>query len=238
MANGLQRCIDNLRRDVSIKFGESAASVILYGSAVYESKNNNDVDICVVLNDSSIHISEVRSVLNKHVKNVDVSLYHRNELMNPFFFQDINSGAFAAEYLAAGISVVGENPFVELLSRLSPSAYRYSLKQKMFDYILRVRRVYLNSKRRQADLVFIKKYIRRILIDLLLFKRVESFQAMDRMDMNSIIALARKHNAISEAAFPSSLPKQSKELFEVFFNANEYLAKVIYELPDEKFAVK
>jgi len=91
--------------------------------------------------------------------------------------------------------------------------------------------VFLNRKRGKEELQFVKKYVRRILIDLLLYNNIESFKTINEMDLHSVMTLASRHGV--GGVLLEVLPEGKSELFRSLFALNEHLADVVFHLPDE-----
>ncbi len=213
-------------------FSDADLSVIVYGSSVNGRGYTRDTDMCVVLKRDDLDLGELKHALNACFTELDVRFYYARELANPVFFRDINSGTFAIEYLAGGVSLIGGNPFADLLTRISRPAYRRSLKQKMFDYVLRMRRVFLNKKRGKEELQFLHKYCRRVLIDLLLFNELESFAILNGLSLSEVLERAVAHRIIP-SQFKDVPHGKRSDLFDYFFALNAHIGPIVFGLPDD-----
>lgn len=231
MRRSLEKQIRCFQKSIRSVFSDHDLSVIVYGSSVNGRGYSRDTDMCIVIKREDLDLQELKRLLNTCFTEVDVRFYYANEINNPLFFRDINSGTFAIEYLAGGVALIGDNPFVDLLSRISRPAYRRSLKQKMFDYVLRMRRVFLNKKRGKHELQFLHKYSRRVLIDLLLFREHGSFMVLNTLELPTIIERAIAHSILPERF--RHIPKDRHALFGYFFDLNTHIGPLVFNLPDD-----
>lgn len=204
-------------------------SLLLYGSiTTSRSRPDSDVDMAAVFKNRSVLTMPLKTVLNNHLGELDIKYYYRYEVEDPYFFMDIRTSIFSLEWLADGVLIFGdENPFALLLKRISTDAYRRSLKEKMFDYVLRVRRVYLNKKRNAHQLALLRKLTRKILIDLMLFKGTKSFHELNALRFPEILAIALAHDLVHPRRAHMDLKR-----FDEWFALVEDLSEIVFSLPD------
>src|SRR3989344_2982277 len=152
---------------------DNTVSLIVLGSLIYGSKDTvNDADFCIILRKRNYgDLESISKVFKKYYKNLDITVYYENELANPLPFRDIGTGCFAMHYFATGKSLVGKNIFVEKYKNLPRKLYRQSLKEKMFDYLLRLRRAFIIYESEQEMIAYFRKYMSRLLIDLMIYNR-------------------------------------------------------------------
>jgi hypothetical protein len=148
--------------------------LLVFGSAVREQAGLvEDHDLCIVLD--GVRSSELES-LREFVKETldasktDLTIYDSAELLNVQHFRDVGNGAFALSYLAHATTLLGVNPFPDLLAALSDVDYRRSIGEKAADYVLRLRRSLVLAASTEATLTYFRKYISRIVLDLLLYE--------------------------------------------------------------------
>jgi Nucleotidyltransferase domain len=152
------------------RFKSNLVCVIVFGSSIQNKFTPNDIDLCIVFKERlKDELVEVGKFIKKNFHNPDLTIYYLDELKSNLPFRDIGNGVFALDYLSGGMCLIGENIFTALLKNVNIEKYKESLLEKMFDYILRLRSVYCSSKSNKYKKDYFKKYLHRIIIDILLY---------------------------------------------------------------------
>ncbi|MBU6310792.1 hypothetical protein KGO06_02560 [Patescibacteria group bacterium] len=180
-------------------------SVVIYGSQINKQFSKGDIDMVFVFKDRPAKIHKLKQISKKFLSILDAKYYYLDEL-DPRTFRECDNGVFALEFLANGTTVIGPNYFERLLRQVSPHAYDRSLYEKVFGYILRMRKAMLSMGPGRNRRVHFKKYFRRVLIDLLLLYRAVPFKELDRASYEDIVKYARSSKILS--------PNSSKLLLE------------------------
>lgn len=187
---------DQYIRHLQAEFGtfpwrNGVASYLIFGSLVNipSLTLNKDIDLCFVLEDRSVHLNDqLRQYLTTHFIKPDVTVYYRDELEAPLPFRDIGNGLFALEYLALGKTIYGRNVFVDMLQSASQVEYRRSLLEKIYDYVLRLRRCFLIELDEAAKFAYADKYLQRLILDVLLYLKIESMASLSVMKREDIFS--------------------------------------------------
>jgi len=180
---------------------DSVVCYLLFGSLVNipSLTLNRDVDLCFVLRSRSADVlGDVREYLHSRFVNPDVTVYYVEELDAPLPFRDIGNGLFALEYLALGTTIYGRNIFVDMLERASRVDYRRSLLEKIFDYVLRIRRCFLVERDDAAKLAYVDKYLQRLIVDILLFREAASLASLSAMHREDVFTSGAKEGLFNQ----------------------------------------
>lgn len=182
-------------------------SLIVYGSQMYGDKNTiNDADFCIVLHKrkpDNLHL--IAKLFKKHYKNLDITIYYKDELRESLPFRDIGTGCFAMHYFAIGNPLIGKNIFIEKYKKLPKKLYQHSLKEKMFDYLLRLRRAYVvyNSKRKMLS--YAEKYTSRLLIDLMVYSKPTLLPTLIKNSPGKVFLKAKQLKIITKVPNPHNI---------------------------------
>lgn len=174
-------------------------SVVIYGSQINKQVSKGDIDMVFVFKDRPANLKQLRKVLKRFVNILDAKYYYLDEL-DPRTFRECDNGVFALEFLANGTAVIGPNYFNRLLSQVSPHAYDRSLYEKIFGYILRMRKALLSMGPGNARKIHFRKYFRRVLIDFLLLYRAVPFKKLDTASYLEIVDFALQANILTQEA--------------------------------------
>lgn len=233
----VQEYINHLKSDFSVyEWKDNISCFIIFGSLVNipSLTLNKDIDFCIVLKsrDESLLIA-VKKYINDHFIDPDVTIYYADELNSNLPFRDIGNGLFALEYLALGTLIYGINIFSQLLSKVSRQEYKKSLIEKIFDYILRIRRTYVIEKDEGDKLNYIKKYLSRLLVDLMIYLDLESLSNLSSLTKEEIFERAIKFEILSMYYQSLSDKDNTNEVAEYYGAFNQVTNKIL-EIVNEK----
>ncbi|HXK35457.1 MAG TPA: hypothetical protein VJZ52_00185 [Candidatus Paceibacterota bacterium] len=175
-------------------------SLIVFGSQAYQADDGvNDEDFCLVLRERKQNdLTVIAEVFRKEFKNLDITVYYERELDGTLPFRDIGTGCFALHYFALGEAVIGKNIFIKKHQELPRKLYRQSLKEKMFDYLLRLRRAYIIYESKKKLVAYFRKYTARLLIDLMIYKNPSVLGSVIRRSPEETLLEAKKLKIITE----------------------------------------
>lgn len=169
-------------------------SLIFFGSRLYENNSpKSDHDLCVVLlhRDKQI-LDDFKKILDKYFDNLDLTIYYHDEIDSSLPFRDIGMGVFALHYLALGKALIGKNIFKSQLKKISPVVYKHSLKEKIYDYVLRLRRMYISNTPIDDKLIYFEKYLSRLIIDLILYYDLDQLEKLINFNPEEVFSLGEK----------------------------------------------
>jgi hypothetical protein len=184
--------IRHLQSDfLTLPWRRGVTSYLIFGSLVNipSLTLNRDIDLCFVLTDRDQELTRsVKQYLAANFIKPDVTIYYLDELGASLPFRDIGNGLFALEYLALGKTIYGRNVFVEMLQSASQVEYRRSLLEKIYDYVLRLRRCFLVEVDETAKFAYADKYLQRLVLDVLLYLKIESMASLSAMKREDIFS--------------------------------------------------
>ncbi len=181
------------------KLHNNILSLIVFGSLLNKQKDiAHDADFCIILHQRKQDDLNLIAKLFKRYKKLDITIYYKNELNNLLPFRDIGTGCFAMHYFATGKPLIGKNIFLEKYKKLPKTLYQHSLKEKMFDYLLRLRRVHVTYNSKQKKLSHLEKYTSRLLVDLMAYNQPTLLPILIGLSSERIFLKAKKLKIISK----------------------------------------
>ena len=177
-------------------FASDLISFIVFGSSVANSNTMSepqDVDVCVVVRDRSADLQCITEFIFKCFPGPDYRIYFLDELQSGLPFMDKGVGVFALEYFADGLSLYGENIFINLLKDTNKEKLEESYLNKIFEYVIRIREVrHSLAYDGKYKLWHIHKYIIRLIIDILLYKDIFSYTELKSKTKFDLLEAARE----------------------------------------------
>ena len=189
-------------------------SLIVFGSQLHQGKKvAKDEDFCLVLRERETDDMDiVAKIFRKHYRNLDITVYYKNELSGDLPFRDIGTGCFAMHYFALGKPLIGKNIFVEKYQKLSKKLYKQSLKEKMFDYLLRLRKEYVVQRIQKDKIAYFRKYTARLLVDLMIYNDSSILMSVMKDSPEVVLQKARRLKIISKIPPKGGLEVMKKYL--------------------------
>lgn len=231
----------NIQNDLPNQlFAKDLSCFIVFGSNVV---NNNtgripdDVDVCVVVKNREADLEGITKYIFSSFKKPDFRIYFKDEIDSNLNFVDVGIGVFAMEYFATGLTLYGENIFVEKLETLDKEKLKESYLNKIFEYILRIRVNYLSpnftedEKHRHID-----KYVLRLSIDILLYRGHIVYSELKTLSKNEIFDLCREHGIINK--YRELNFEDSEEMYNLFNEINMNVIKFHTEDKEKDKEVK
>lgn len=137
---------------------------------------------------------------------------------------DVGVGAFAMEYFANGISLFGENIFIEELSKVGKAKLKESYLNKIFEYIIRIRVAYISKKTTyEYKMWHLYKYTIRLSIDILLYEEYIVYGDLKKLTKFEILSLCKKHDIISNNTKVDF--ENLENMYELFQEINLYVVR-------------
>lgn len=200
---------------------------VVFGSSVVNSTMGNapqDVDVCVVTHNRDADLQSITEFIFKCFPGPDYRIYFLDELKSKLPFMDKGVGIFALEYFANGISLYGENIFIDLLQKADKRKLKESYLNKIFEYVIRIREVkHSLAYDGKYKLWHIHKYSIRLLIDILLYKDILEYCELKNKTKFDLVELAKDSGIIPKdinVNFDSS-----NSLYQLFDKINLYLVE-------------
>lgn len=209
-------------------FVDNILCFVVYGSSVNNHsyiRKSNDVDLCLVLKDRNVDLQEVSNFIYANFEKPDFTIYFQDEVESTMPFRDIGISYFCIEFFANGVLIHGKNIFKEKLLKLSKEKYKFGHIEKIFEYILRIRRGYyskdFSSKEEKSN--FLNKYTTRLLRGVLLYYEYCTYLELENMQQNKIYILVKKCKIINnknDTIFSSDI-----SMYKIFEEINLYIVK-------------
>lgn len=222
----MNKCFEIMREEIaSQSFAKDIVCFIVFGSSVVNynmGKVPDDVDICIVVDNRNANLQQISDYLFSSFKKPDFRIYFQDEIDSNLPFMDKGVGVFAVEYFADGISLYGENLFVSKLKTLSKRKIKEAYLNKIFEYIIRIREVYISrflTPEYKTWHTF--KYVIRLSIDILLYEGKIFYDDLKILSKNEIIDLCKRYNIIkknTEIDFDNS-----EKLYRLYQEINLYV---------------
>ncbi len=209
-------------------FKENVLSILLYGSAIENNSETNDVDIIIILKNKNNIINDIK-LIKEHIlekNNIDAQLLYEKELTSGNTFSLDTHGQFIVEELKQALPLYGDNPFMKL--NINQEICKASVIQKLQYFVFRARQASLGyailTKDNNHD--FHRKKLKMAMLDLLIAKQVKVNKSED------IIEVFNKH-------YPEIITKEFQALFNQRKSLEPLEALPIYEsLYDEALSWK
>lgn len=183
-------------------FSRELVCFIVFGSNVVNNNTNrmpDDIDVCIVVKNRTADLKQISAYIFSKFKKPDFRIYILDEINNNLNFVDVGIGVFAIEYFANGVTLYGENIFIEKQKLINKKKLKDSYLNKIFEYILRIRVAYLSKNVTQEYKMWhIDKYAIRLLIDILLYRGHIIYSDLKNFTKTNIYDLGRKHKIIKK----------------------------------------
>lgn len=183
-------------------FAKDLSCFLVFGSSVVNynmGKIPDDVDVCVVVDNRLADLQKISDFIFSSFKKPDFRIYFKDEIESNLQFMDKGVGFFAMEYFANGVSLYGENLFIKKVLTIRKSKLRESYLNKIFEYIIRIREVYVSRNlTHEYRMWHIFKYTIRLSIDILLYNNHIKYKDLKNLSKNDIINLCKKHKIIKK----------------------------------------
>ncbi len=187
-----KRVISNFVRECRKYFGVRLVFVGVYGSRVNDRdvNPNSDIDIYIVVANRQIGDLILIRKLRVSFMGVDLTYQFLDELKakKKGNFRLGHHGDFYLKVLQNIESVYGVNPLSKF--NISMISEKRSLLDKIEEYLVRLQDHITISEK--LDPILINKYIRKVLVDLLLVRNVVSFEGASVLRKNDVISWCEK----------------------------------------------
>lgn len=222
----MDKDFEAVRKELPLQsFASDITCFIVFGSSVVNynmGKAHDDVDVCVVVNDRSADLDQVSNYIFDSFKKPDFRIYFKDEVDSNLPFMDKGVGVFAAEYFANGVSLFGENVFIEKLNQISKIKMKEAYLNKIFEYIIRIREVYISRiSSDEYRMWHTFKYVIRLSIDILLYENRIVYSDLKKLSKHDIVNLCKKYSIIRNETKVDF--DDLKNLYELFKEINLYI---------------
>ena len=183
---------NKLSEEISLLFGNRIVCLLYYGSNAFNKDINSDYsdyDFCLVLDKyDSKDLINLKKIISKYNR-IDITLHSLFdlELIGWSNFQHGNHGEFFLLHLANSKIILGNNIFQRKLSIIDYSNIKKSIKTQIIEYFWRLDHWYFTVKNENELNIKFKKYLIRILQDILLYKGDISFFEINTINSQEFI---------------------------------------------------
>jgi hypothetical protein len=197
-----------LRNFVLNNFVESRIEcLILYGSSLNEGNNLvKDFDFILLLDSYKVTDFDILEKFKCEIPN-ELFIDYKDQIIRKGInnYQRGRHGLYFFIALAYGKCLIGKNYYLDHLNEIDNKKVKKDLLFRVEEYFYRIQKHYLNDK--SLDIEYIKKYISRIIFDILLYKQIINFKDFHKVHYLDILT-KYIHNGI----FPIDLAEQIVEL--------------------------
>ncbi len=197
--------------------------VVTYGSSIDEvGKKPADIDIFILLKKFDIMDFTVGSVLKKRLPSVSIFVDYEDSIIKKGInnYQFGRHGVYFIKILENGICLYGKNKYIQWSKLVTNKKIKLDLRYRIDEYFYRIYREITD----RADLDVIRKYLCRIIIDILLYENKITFPEVSQVHYLRLIQNYLTYNKdIREDLFTSIINIKYK-------NSDHYLSSLINEL--------
>ena len=199
----MSKDFENVIKDLQIQpFTKDLVCFIVFGSSVVNhnmGKTPDDVDVCVVMSNREANLHQVSEFIFGSFEKPDFRIYFQDEIESNLQFMDKGVGVFAIEYFANGVTLFGQNIFINKLPTIDKAKLKESYLNKIFEYIIRIRGVYVSRNlTHEYKIWHIHKYVIRLAIDILLYNDYISYGHLRNLTKYDIIDLCKRYGIIKK----------------------------------------
>lgn len=217
---------------------------LLHGS-ILNQKKYNDADIIIIVKDINKDVSEFFQLVFRYFKNPDFHIYSIDEIENDISFF---TRQYVMEYLAQAECIFGFNIFQSKFKKVTDLEYRSSILIRSIEHVQMVRKVYYSNKYdKEYKINYLKKYTIRLAKNILLFKRIYTYNYLSSLSYTQIKRLLIRNklleyrslrlnskNSLNNhynifCSLGNNLIFCKKHLNKVSRNKDEFLIDLIYE---------
>lgn len=202
--------------------GNNIVCLLAYGSILTDPKNASDLDIIIVVDSFNPSLFNLFKLLSEEFEKLDFHIYLQKEIeQNLSFF----TREYVLEYLAKGLCLCGENIFKDKFSEVTDIQYKRSMFIRSVEHVQMVRKVFFSGKHSdEYKLRYLKKYILRLSINILLFNKIMSHSECSKMSLPDVLSIMEKKSYISRKYLNSErIPESLEESFKLFCAISENL---------------
>lgn len=163
---------------------DNLVCILIFGSVITNKSAAHDLDIIIVCKNVNNSLISLFELLENQYRNIDFNLYSFEEIKGNISFY---TREYKLEYLVKGTCVFGKNIFIDEYLKINNLQYKQSILIRSIEYLQMVRKSYF-SKSTNLDhkFYFLKKYLLRILKNILLFKGVDNHNSVNKLDQNEL----------------------------------------------------
>ncbi|HEY4832900.1 MAG TPA: hypothetical protein VIH61_10120 [Waddliaceae bacterium] len=185
---------DNITNQVRIlceqmPIRDNIVCLLHYGSVKQKEDFNDqsDLDFHLVLKRIDMEVlKEIKNIFSFSNK-IDLSFHSIDEIVykDTVIFQNGNQGIYFIHVLCSSQTLVGENIYLKIVSKLKQEQVNISVVEKMRYYIWLLRRNYVFAN----DLKIYKKYFVRIIKDILILERIIDYKNIAELNNRQVVNL-------------------------------------------------
>lgn len=215
--------LENLKKDLeALRIETGLECFLIYGSLLKGIENANDLDVIVVV-DTFKKTQSIFDALKKHFPDskLDFHVYTKDEIEGDvsFFTRE-----YVLEYLAKGLCLCGENVFEKKFKDINPEQYKESIFIRSVEHVQMVRKtVFSASFNEEQKLRFVRKYLLRLSINILLFNGISSHENLNSMSLVEVLETLRKNNLLEGGDMENTEESTLEETFALFCKISQNL---------------
>jgi hypothetical protein len=216
---------------------ENIVCLLHYGSVKQKEDFNSDSDLdfhLVLKRIDAKALKEIKNIFGFSTK-IDLSFHAVDEIIykDNIVFQNGNQGLYFLHVLCSAEILVGQNIYLNLISKLQHEQVKKSILEKMRYYIWFLRRNYVFSN----NIKVYKKYFIRIIKDILILEKIIDYKNIAELNNRQVVNLfldkyqqtlsVREISLISSIINLENIMQPEIEAYLIFFakRVNEILWK-------------
>jgi len=222
--------IKNLQRDLEVLKQECRLRCFLvYGSLLQGVERPNDLDVIIVV-DAFEKTQAIFEAISKHFpeSKLDFHIYLTEEVETgvSFFTRE-----YVLEYLSKGMCLCGENLFKDKFEQVTLLQYKKSMFIRSVEHVQMVRKtLFSDTLSKERKLIFVRKYLLRLSINVLLFNNISSHEALSSMTLLEVLRLMKEFHFLTD--FDEKLLTEGswEEVFNLFSTVSARLPSFLKEI--------
>lgn len=198
--------------------------VIIYGSSLNKNNiNPKDIDILILLDKYECGDMNVFNK-KKSISNFEFFIDYKDQILRKGInnYQRGRHGAYFFKILAYGKCIIGSNFYLKNINKVSNNIVYRDLLFRIEEYFYRIQKHFLNNRR--IDIVYIKKYILRIILDILLYYDLINFTNFNDLHYTKLVDYCMKFSNIFSLDLLNKIRKLDRR------NINTLVPKIVEEL--------
>lgn len=215
--------LKSLKKDLeALKEETGLECFLVYGSLLQGVEHVNDLDIIVVVNKFT-KTQLIFDSIKKHFPDskLDFHIYLKDEVEADvsFFTRE-----YVLEYLSNGLCLCGENFFKEKFKEVTPEQYKESMFIRSVEHVQMVRKkIFSQELDEEQKLKFVRKYLLRLSINILLFSGIASHEKLSSMSLVEVMRTMKDSGFLIEFDEHQIRTGSLEEVFGIFCRVSENL---------------
>lgn len=199
--------------DIGKTFKKRVVSLVGYGSYFFErTRAGSDIDLCLLLDSRSADdFEKLNQLISKQSEEIDITVHYLDEIEERGWdnFYHGTHGVFFLAHLGCAELLLGDDIFARKAALIPNDKYTESLIFQISQYIDRVQVSLIKSQ--TVDEYFYRKYLTRIMTDMMLLGSDISFREVNKSSTLELVDHFIKDSRIFSPETKDKLNRVIKE---------------------------